>query len=376
MLFKRKQKGVSRKRMQYYTRYIIKTLFAPTCVITFILTGIVLLTQSLRFVDLILNRGLELSTFLYLTLLLIPLFLSVTLPIGIFCSVLHGYYKLIMDSELLVLQGSGLSKLQLAKPALIFASTITLISYGILLYLLPASYREFKDTQAYIKENYASLLLQEGVFNTPLAGLTVYIEEHDDSGLLKGIFVHDNRLKAKPSTMMAQQGLIQQTPAGLQLHLLFGSRQEVNRKQDILSVLYFDKYTIDLSSYTKTNEARWREPRERFLHELFFPQETLKPTLYFQLLAEGHHRLLWPLYNMILTLIAVASLLRKDFNRTSQWQRILFASIIGIFLVSIHIGLNALAANHPWLGVGMYLIAFMGISLGIGSLISYHRRFL
>ena len=53
--------------------YIFRQLGWGTVLVALVLTLIVWLTQSLRFVDMIVNRGLPGSTFFYLTLLLLPL---------------------------------------------------------------------------------------------------------------------------------------------------------------------------------------------------------------------------------------------------------------------------------------------------------------
>ena len=54
---------------------------------------------------------------------------------------LFVYYKLTMDSEIVVLRAAGLSPLQLAGPALRLGLLATLVVYSISLYFLPASYR-------------------------------------------------------------------------------------------------------------------------------------------------------------------------------------------------------------------------------------------
>src|SRR5690606_33110333 len=140
----------------------------PLLLITFTLTGIIWLTQSLRFIDFIVNRGLGLASFVYLSSLLLPFLLSIIMPVALYSAILFVYNKLIMDSELVVLKSVGVSRFGLAKPALIIGGGVMLFSYFISLYLLPASYREFKDMQMYIRNTYASVLLQEGVFNSPV----------------------------------------------------------------------------------------------------------------------------------------------------------------------------------------------------------------
>ena len=133
-----------------------------TIAITLGLTFAIWLTQSLRLIDFIVNRGLPASTFFSFIVLLLPSFVGIVLPIATFCSVLFVYYKLTMDSEIVVLRAAGLSQLQLARPALRLGLLVTLAVYSITLYFLPASYRAFKDLQYRLRSDFTTVLLQEG----------------------------------------------------------------------------------------------------------------------------------------------------------------------------------------------------------------------
>jgi lipopolysaccharide export system permease protein len=360
--------------MKAYTAYIIKNLVVPVLLISGTLTMVVWLTQSVRYIDMIINRGLGFSTFLYLSLLLVPSLISVILPISLFITVIYVYNKMIMSSELIVLEGAGLSKVSLAKPAFIVGACATIAGYIVALYLLPASYREFKDMQAFIRDNYASVLLQEGVFNSPVQGLTVYIQERQEDGMLKGILVHDDRIPTRPVTMMAQEGKLIQSPTGLSFDLLFGNRQEINHQQGQLSLLYFDHYSLDLSMFTKNKMSRWREPQERYISELFLPDKD-RPEMEGKLRAEGHQRLTWPLYNLLLTLVALIAMFSGAFNRRGQWKRMVIATGAAILLVIIGIGLNNIIANNPAFGFIVYInIVIMLLAGSIFFLTGFKRR--
>ncbi len=337
-----------------YTRYIIRHLLGPALFITLSLTGILWLAQSLRFVDLIVNRGLSILTFLYLTVLLMPSLLSIVLPVALFCAVLYVYNKLLSDSELIVLESAGLSKRQLAWPALVLGGFFCIVGYVNSLYLLPSSYREFKDLQFFIRNNYASLLLQEGVFNTPVDGMTVFLRRREDNGVLRGIMVHDNRDQARPVTMMAETGRLVQTPSGPRFILEQGNRQEINTDQQQLSLLHFDRYTLDISLYTEDAGERWREPKERYLHELFYPDDTTKPHQLNKLRAEAHQRLTWPLFSLSLTVLGLAALLRGEFNRRGIWRRIVLAGALAIGLVTSVVATSNLVVRQPLLSPLLY----------------------
>lgn len=340
--------------MKLYSKYIVINLIMPVLVITMTLTGIIWLTQSLKFIDLIVNRGLDVSTFLYLSSLLIPSLLLILLPIALFISVLYVYNRMISDREIIVYKSAGLSRLQLAYPAFVVAGFITLFAYLVSLYLMPLSYKEFKDMQAFIRNNYASVLLQEGVFSTPTKTLTVYIESRGKDGLLKGILVHDSRDAEKPVTMMAQEGRLIQTETGPKFYLINGNRQEIDKKEGNLSLLYFESYPFDLSVYSSEVERSSRVPEEMHLNELFFPEERFRGKDRNKLIAEGHNRLTWPLLTILLTLLGLSALFSGQFNRRGQWKRILSATITGCFVIIGQIILKSIIVINPILAVLLY----------------------
>jgi lipopolysaccharide export system permease protein len=340
--------------MQIYKKYIALNLLMPVAVVALTLTGIIWLSQSLRFIDLIVNKGLDVGTFLYLSILLIPSLLVIILPVSLFVSVLYVYNKFIAESELIVLKSSGISRVGLTLPALMVAGGVTILSYLISFYVLPASYREFKDMQDFIRNNYASTLLQEGVFSTPVERLTVYIESRNSDGILNGILVHDGRDPEKPSTMMAQEGILKQSPTGAHFELINGNRQEIDRTNGNLSMLYFDSYPLDLSVYTSTKNERSRAPEELYINELLFPKDGDIKTNN-KLIAEGHHRITWPFFAITLALVALAVLFSGQFNRRGQWKRLSSATLIVIILIVNDLALKTVVAKSPYLAILLYI---------------------
>ncbi len=63
--------------MTAFDRYVFRQLLAGLILVTAGLTCVIWLSQSLRFVEMIVNRGLTAGTFVYLTGLLLPNFLSI-----------------------------------------------------------------------------------------------------------------------------------------------------------------------------------------------------------------------------------------------------------------------------------------------------------
>ena len=95
--------------MNGFTKYVLRQLFVGMVLVTLGLTTIIWLSQSLRFIEMIVNRGLTAGMFVYLTMLPLPNFLVIVLPIALFTVVVFTYTKLINDRELVVMRGAGLS---------------------------------------------------------------------------------------------------------------------------------------------------------------------------------------------------------------------------------------------------------------------------
>lgn len=353
--------------MPAITRYVFGQLVAVTVFVTLGLTFAIWLTRSLRLIDYIVNRGLPASTFFSFVALLLPSFLGVVLPIASFCAVLFIYNKLTMDSEMVVLRAAGMSQMQLAKPAIYIGIIVTVAVYAISLYFLPVSYRAFKELQFELRNDFSTVLLQEGVFNTVSNDITVFVRERSADGELRGIQVHDNRDPEKPVTMMAERGALVTSETGPRVVMLNGNRQEFERDSGRLSLLYFGSYTVEIAKLQDKLKYRWREPKERFLHELLNPDDSHDDQRFYnELVAEGHQRIVLPLYSLAFILVAMAALLSGEFNRRGQVGRVIAAILCVAAMEGWALALQDLAGRYPPTIPVMYVGVFVPI---IGSLV-------
>ena len=340
--------------MPRYQRYLLRQLVGPFLLVTLGLTAVVWLSQSLRIIDLIVNKGLSLSAFLLMSMLVLPTFLGAILPIAFFCSLLFVYNRLTIDSELVCLRAAGVSQWSLAKPALAMATIIVVASYAIVMYVMPISHREFKERQFVLRSDHSALLLEEGSFNALTEGVTVYIRGRE-GGTLNGILVHDARERERPVTMMAERGLLVQTAEGPRFILFNGHRQRIDRDSAELSLLNFERYTMDLSEFAHQGGSRWREPRERFLGELLDPESEGADRLRSKFLSEAHNRIISPLFAYTLVAIGLAALLLGNVDRRGQWRRILVAIAAAVLFEAAALFLvNATAKNSSLIPL-MYL---------------------
>lgn len=353
--------------MKIYLKYLVLQLVLPALLATVAFSGAVWLSQSLRFVDLIVNKGLPLTTFLYLTALLLPSLLLVVMPFALFCAVLFSYHRLAIESELVVMKAIGLSNVQLAMPGLVMGLVFTAIGYANSLYFMPTAFRDFKDLQFEIRRDFSHLLLQPGIFNTPVPDLTVYVRDVDEAGKLGGILVHDERTPQFPVTMMAESGVLLQGENGPVFVLENGNRQELDMKGEDpaeLSLLHFDSYTLDLVAATVPAGERARRPKELFLNELFSPDDPgLSNQQRQRLITEGHKRLTWPLNALVFAMIGMTVLLTWRHNRRGPWRRMLIAVSSVVIIQALSTALSSVALRQPVLVPLLYLVPLAPMGL-------------
>jgi lipopolysaccharide export system permease protein len=334
--------------MTQLTRYILRQTVGITLVVAVVFTAAVWLVESLRLIDLIVNRGLSLGLFLYLAMLILPRFIDAVLPIAVFIAVLFIYNRLITESELVVMRSAGVSQIALARPAMLASALATCILLLMSIYFLPASNRAFKDLQFEIRNKVASVLLLEGTFNTISDYVTIYVRARDAEGDLSGIVIYDSRDRA-------EHGAFVSTEQGPRLIMVKGSRQVFDRSNGHLSVLSFDQYTLDLDKYREASGIRYRQPEELYLHELLTPQPGETPAARQARLVELNFRLINPLSALALAAIPIACLLTGEFSRRGQVWRVLEAVALAFLFEALDVGFKNVAVRHTAAIVPLYL---------------------
>lgn len=328
-------------------RYVLRQLSVALLAVTGGLVALIWLTQSLRFVELVVNRGLSFRVFLELTSLLIPGFIAVILPITTFVVVQFVYQRLAGDRELTVMRAAGLSPLALARPALSLALVAVAVCYVLNFWIVPTSYTAFREYQFEIRNKVAAFLLQEGVFTPVSDDLTVYVRSRDRDGTLRGILVEDARQRNSRATILAERGRLVDSATGPRVLLQNGSRQEIDRVSGRLNVLTFAENTIDLASTTKGDEQRYRDATEMSLGELLHPDTSVNPRDIGKLLVEAHRRMTSPLTSVSFSLIALVAILTGTFRRHGGLVRPLGAVLGVVGLLALGLAVANLAARQP-----------------------------
>lgn len=349
--------------MKLINNYITKNTILPTVSIIGILSLIILITQSLKYVDLMVSHGIDGLEFLYVTALLLPSLLFIITPICLFIAIIYSLNKLNAHREINILKCVGINDFSISKPILKIAIFISILHFFISLYWMPIINHQFKDLTKNLKENYITFFLQEKVFAHPTNYLTFYIKNKLSASKFEEVFYQDNRDEKKPITLIAKKGELIKKNNKIYLNLINGNRQELNQKGELV-ILYFDTLLVQLDFDKHLGSERVSSIQETSLYDLLFPDKILDNKTKNRMFAEATHRIIWPFYNIILTMLAIAALLYGEYNRSGKIKRIFIFSCIAGLIVITNTGLINLGATYSKVIVLSYLYTF-GIFVGL-----------
>ena len=328
-------------------RYMFRQLFWSLIAVTGGLAALIWLTQSLRFVELVVNHGLSMGVFMELTGLLIPSFIAVILPITTFVVIQFIYQRLAGDRELTVMRSAGLSPFALSRPGLAVVGFAVAACFLLNLWIVPSSLAAFREFQWEIRNRMAAFLLQEGVFTSISDDLTVYVRSREPDGTLRGILVDDGRQKNSHATILAESGRLIDGPSGPRVVLYNGSRQELDRQTGRLNILTFAENVIDLGQANKNEGERVRDMTEVPLDTLLHPTPDILPNARDipKWRAEAHKRLTTPITAWSFGMVALYSSLAGAFRRHGGVIRPLVSVLTVVGLLALGLAVGNLAAR-------------------------------
>ena len=90
------------------------------------------------------------------------------LPVSAFAATVYVTSRLSNESELAVIQATGMSPWRLARPVFMFGLLIAALMFGLTAYLVPKTGTITKDREFELSQSLGAKFLREGSFNTLL----------------------------------------------------------------------------------------------------------------------------------------------------------------------------------------------------------------
>lgn len=277
-------------------KHFFTEFFKIFLLITLSLSILIWMTQAARLLEIVTEYGNSISIYSKYLLLSYPKILVNIYLICFAVSIFFLINKLESDKELNIFWISGISKNDVIKKIL-FLTTICLIFFLILsLYIAPFSSLKGRQILSESKFTMVNSLVKKNNFNSPLKGLTIFVEKNDNRGNLENIFIYE-----KNRTIIAKKGRVISDNSKNYLELFDGSSQE--KVKEKINIINFNTTTFDFSNY-KTLNVSHPKFSERGIYWLFENYNNKKIAKLNEIREEINKRLIKPFFIFVLSILS------------------------------------------------------------------------
>jgi len=326
--------------------------------VLFTFSTIVWAVQAVNFLDLIVEDGHAVSLYLNYSLLNIPKILTKFIPLSFLLALVLIILKFDSENELIILWTSGLNKIKIINFFLKIALIVTLIQLFLAAFINP---NVLNYSRSLIKNSDLDLIsstIKTNEFNDTIEGLTMYVEEKNELGIMKNVFIRDdshrlstieNKKKTNSLTIFARKGRINSETKN-SLILENGIIHSENQSKEIQIVkfkkteLFFDNLKTKSIIYPKVQETS-----SKILLNCFFKKTT--HTLLkgdkdlnchtkeerIEVLAEINRRFGMPLYIPLLALLSSFLLVSREETKVKGLYKYFYFGLAFTILMTAEI---------------------------------------
>jgi lipopolysaccharide export system permease protein len=362
-----------------FDKYVLKLLSVSTFVTALSLTLIILLTQSIRFLELVISSDASIVYFLVMMGLAIPKFLEAILPLAFAIGTIYTTHKMVQDRESIIMTAAGASITTLGRGFFIFAFVMMIVQFVMSAWVSPLAVEQLQKTRGDVQSHYATLMFREGVFNNISKGLTAFVETRRGNNELLNLMIHDTRgslNEGKDTTIIAKRGIVNITDDKQQLLVYNGTQYQADQNSGNISRLDFSQYTLDIPTQKNTVGVRWKEPDERTFEKLFISKETGHPrdiSKNDEFVAEIHKRITTPFLYLGFTIMVIYFMFMCQWNRRNHTKPLIQSGILIIAVQATHIVMYNEARDLSIMNIALYIVPTIPIAYGIFQLYKYQR---
>ena len=322
------------------SKYFFITLF------TF--SAIVWTVQAVNFLDLVVEDGHALSIYLSYSLLNVPKILTKFIPLSFLIALVLAILKFENENELIILWTAGLNKMKVVNFFLKVSLLVTLLQLFFATVINPYILNYSRSLIKSSNLDFISSMVKTNQFNDTVPGLTVFVEEKNDDGSMKNIFIRDessilksieNPNSTDNVTIIAKKGRVI-NPSSPVLVLRDGIIQSQRIDRDIQTIK-FKKTMLKLDNIQTRSivQTKIHETPSKTLIECYFNKENKEilncPRDHKKndVLSEINRRFGMPLYIPVITLIICFLLNQREENRFKNYYKYIYTVFAFIILV-------------------------------------------
>ena len=322
--------------------------------VLFTFSIIVWAVQAVNFLDLIVEDGHGVAVYLNYSLLNIPKILTKFIPLSFLIALFLTILKFENESEFLILWTSGLNKIKIVNFFFKISILVTILQ---LIFASLINPKFLNHSRGLIKSSnldYVSTMIKSKQFNDTIEGLTIYVEEKKQNGVLKNIFIRDdghvlksleNSEDSNNVTIFAKEGKLEQGSNGNYLVLRNGTIQKENKKKEIISINFL-KTNMQLEGLQTKSiiMPKIQETSSKLLIDCIFSEDRKIKILNcpqvnskIDTLAELNRRFGMPLYIPAISLILSFLLISRNESKRKNLFKYFYFGLSFLILITAEI---------------------------------------
>ncbi len=239
-------------------RYLLRQFSVPLFTTLIIAALLLILERMLRLFDFVVNQGGPVKVVWQMLGNLIPHYIVLALPVGLFLGILLTFRKLSLNSELDAIRASGFGLFRMMKPAM-FLSLIALVVNLVLLgFIQPHSRFAYRDLVFELRSGALGASIKTGEFVSLPNDIVLRVEQSRNNGSeLLGIFVQRTDADGRQIAVSAQRGGFFSTNdrRNVFLRLYDGRLVDLSETQERPRVLSFNTWDLPINLPQLANET-------------------------------------------------------------------------------------------------------------------------
>ena len=343
-------------------KYFLSEFFKIFLTVSLLFSILIWMTQAARLLELITEYGNPISIYLKYIVFKFPKIYEDTFIISYTVSIFFLFSKFEDSKEINIFYLSGINKIDIYKRCILFSFVLFLIYFIITVFVSPLSGFQGRQLLGKSEFNLVNALVKEGNFNSPLKGLTIFVNKNDQKGNLDGIFIYEQN-----RTIIAKSGKVVSGVNGHYLKLINGITQE--KTGDTLNSIKFESTVFNFSKFSLRNTT-YPKFTERDI--LWIYSNLKKPNSKIdEIRQEFNRRTIKPFFIFIICTIGSFLLFSNSekFNIKKFKYLIYLISFILIIINQITLGLSG-KDHYGWvLYFFMLLLIFMSLNFFLTRLL-------
>ena len=307
------------------------------------ITSIVWVIQGVNLLDIVTEKGHSIKVYFFYTTLNLPKIFSKLLVFTYFLTLFVVINRYEDNNEILVFWTNGIKKITFINFIGIFSILIVVLQLILNLYIVPYTQ---SLAQQYLKNSsldFFPKLITEKKFSNVMEDLTIFVEEHEEKGNLKGIYIKEKLDNGDYKIIISNKGKLLQDDNGLNFKLLDGKIVNISKAGNYNIGFKETIYKLsNLNSKTRKSN-KLNETKSSFLISCLdknFENRKDKNLrcgqqndfLLKEIYEEIFKRAINPIYIIVLSLISSLIILKSKINFLQNYFKF-FLFIVGFIII-------------------------------------------